>query len=64
MDTLAFGYMLPVIRVHWGLHPLEHAHAGRTIEKYLSSELERYLLWTCGSRGSRTPDPLLVRQML
>ena len=33
-------------------------------EKHLSSELERCFLWICGSRGSRTPDPLLVRQML
>ena len=35
MDTLAFGYMLPVIWAHRDFHPLEHAHAGRTRKRSL-----------------------------
>ena len=43
---------------------IQHLGEGAINEKHLSSELERWFLWSGGSRGSRTPDPLLVRQML
>ena len=57
MDTLAFGYMLPVIRAHWGLSPVRTCPCWAYNKKWLTDICKPLF---CGERGIRTPGPVKI----